>query len=82
MHYQGIWKLTSRRTRRRRRVWLFLGNVTRDINVGLQLAAVAPFGGVGASGTGSRHAGPQANIEAFTEPQWVTLRGDTPAYPF
>src|SRR3712207_2005415 len=27
--------------------------------------AVAPFGGVGASGTGSRHGGPQANIEAF-----------------
>ncbi|WP_432496294.1 benzaldehyde dehydrogenase [Kineococcus auxinigenes] len=36
--------------------------------------AVAPFGGVGASGTGSRHGGAQANIEAFTETQWVTLR--------
>jgi benzaldehyde dehydrogenase (NAD) len=23
-----------------------------------------------------------ANIEAFTETQWVTLRGDLPAYPF
>jgi benzaldehyde dehydrogenase (NAD) len=44
--------------------------------------AVAPFGGVGASGTGSRHGGAQANIEAFTETQWVTLRGDLPAYPF
>ena len=44
--------------------------------------AVAPFGGVGASGTGSRHGGPQANIEAFTETQWVTLRGDLPSYPF
>jgi benzaldehyde dehydrogenase (NAD) len=44
--------------------------------------AVAPFGGIGASGTGSRHGGPQANIEAFTETQWVTLRGDLPAYPF
>jgi len=44
--------------------------------------AVAPFGGVGASGTGSRHGGPQANIEAFTETQWVTLRGDLPRYPF
>ena len=43
--------------------------------------AVAPFGGVGASGTGSRHGGPQANIEAFTETQWVTLRGDLPSYP-
>ena len=44
--------------------------------------AVAPFGGVGASGTGSRQGGPQANIESFTETQWVTLRGDLPAYPF
>jgi benzaldehyde dehydrogenase (NAD) len=44
--------------------------------------ATAPFGGVGASGTGSRQGGPQANIEAFTETQWVTLRGDLPAYPF
>ncbi|WP_338073695.1 benzaldehyde dehydrogenase [Kineococcus siccus] len=44
--------------------------------------AVAPFGGVGASGTGSRHGGPGANIEAFTETQWVTVRGDLPAYPF
>ncbi|MGY5882659.1 benzaldehyde dehydrogenase [Modestobacter lacusdianchii] len=44
--------------------------------------AVAPFGGVGASGTGSRHGGVQANIEAFTETQWVTLRGDLPSYPF
>jgi benzaldehyde dehydrogenase (NAD) len=44
--------------------------------------AVAPFGGVGASGTGSRHGGAQANIEAFTETQWVTLRGDLPHYPF
>jgi benzaldehyde dehydrogenase (NAD) len=44
--------------------------------------ATAPFGGVGASGTGSRHGGSQANIEAFTETQWVTLRGDLPHYPF
>ena len=38
--------------------------------------------GVGASGTGSRHGGPQADTEAFTETRWVTLRGDLPAYPF
>ena len=44
--------------------------------------AVAPFGGVGASGTGSRFGGPAANIEAFTETQWMTLRGSVPAYPF
>ncbi|MGX1668081.1 aldehyde dehydrogenase family protein [Streptomyces sp. NPDC055400] len=42
----------------------------------------APFGGVGASGTGSRHGGPQANLEAFTETQWLTLRAELPHYPF
>ena len=44
--------------------------------------AVAPFGGVGASGTGARFGGPAANIEAFTETQWVTVRGAVPQYPF
>ena len=44
--------------------------------------ALVPFGGVGESGTGSRHGGAAANIEAFTETQWVTVRGDLPAYPF
>ena len=29
----------------------------------------------------SRHGGRQADIEAFTETQWVTLRGDLPTYP-
>ena len=37
--------------------------------------AVAPFGGVGASGTGSRLGGAEWNIDAFTETQWVTVRG-------
>jgi benzaldehyde dehydrogenase (NAD) len=44
--------------------------------------AVAPFGGVGASGTGARFGGPAANIEAFTEAQWVTVRGSIAPYPF
>ncbi|GAB3965083.1 benzaldehyde dehydrogenase [Actinoallomurus acanthiterrae] len=44
--------------------------------------AVAPFGGVGASGTGSRFGGAAANIEAFTETQWVTMQGDIARYPF
>ncbi|GAA0302621.1 benzaldehyde dehydrogenase [Kineococcus aurantiacus] len=44
--------------------------------------ALAPFGGVGYSGTGSRHGGAEANLEAFTEVQWVTVRGDLPHYPF
>ena len=42
----------------------------------------APFGGVGASGTGSRFGSADWNIEAFTETQWVTLRGDIAPYPF
>ena len=44
--------------------------------------ANAPFGGVGASGTGSRQGGADANIEAFTETRWITLRGTPPSYPF
>ncbi|MEU5943281.1 benzaldehyde dehydrogenase [Micromonospora sp. NPDC047548] len=44
--------------------------------------ANAPFGGVGASGTGSRFGGAAANVEAFTETRWVTVRGQAPAYPF
>ncbi|TNC45253.1 benzaldehyde dehydrogenase [Mumia zhuanghuii] len=44
--------------------------------------ANAPFGGVKASGTGSRHGGAEANIEAFTETRWVTVRNEPPTYPF
>ena len=36
--------------------------------------ANAPFGGVGASGTGARFGGRTANVEAFTETHWVTVR--------
>ncbi|MBZ6105119.1 benzaldehyde dehydrogenase [Streptomyces olivaceus] len=42
----------------------------------------APFGGVKASGTGSRFGGPAANVEAFTETQWLTVRPDIADYPF
>jgi benzaldehyde dehydrogenase (NAD) len=41
----------------------------------------APFGGVLASGTGARFGG-RANLEAFTETRWVTVRGDIAPYPF
>jgi benzaldehyde dehydrogenase (NAD) len=41
---------------------------------------VAPFGGVGDSGNGARHGGHAANLDAFTEQQWVTVRADVPAY--
>ncbi|MFD6323766.1 aldehyde dehydrogenase family protein [Streptomyces sp. NPDC058442] len=43
--------------------------------------AVAPFGGVAASGTGSRFGG-DANLDAFTEVRWTTVRGDVAQYPF
>jgi benzaldehyde dehydrogenase (NAD) len=41
----------------------------------------APFGGVLSSGTGARFGG-SANLEAFTETRWVTVRGDIAPYPF
>jgi benzaldehyde dehydrogenase (NAD) len=44
--------------------------------------ANAPFGGIAASGTGSRFGGAQANIEAFTETQWLTVRPEIAPYPF
>jgi benzaldehyde dehydrogenase (NAD) len=44
--------------------------------------AVAPFGGLGSSGTGARLGGAAANVEAFTETRWVTLRGQIAPYPF
>ena len=44
--------------------------------------AVAPFGGVKASGTGSRFGGAAVNIEAFTETRWITMRGEPARYPF
>jgi benzaldehyde dehydrogenase (NAD) len=43
--------------------------------------AVAPFGGVLDSGTGARFGG-AANLDAFTDQRWITLRGDIPGYPF
>jgi benzaldehyde dehydrogenase (NAD) len=41
-----------------------------------------PFGGIAGSGTGSRFGGAEANIEAFTETRWVTVRSKPPTYPF
>ena len=40
-----------------------------------------PFGGLFDSGTGTRFGG-TANLEAFTETRWVTMRGDITPYPF
>lgn len=38
----------------------------------------APFGGVGSSGTGWRVGGVTADLDAFTETQWLTLRASPP----
>ncbi|MEN2514623.1 benzaldehyde dehydrogenase [Gordonia polyisoprenivorans] len=44
--------------------------------------AVVPFGGLGASGNGGRVGGIDANLDAFTETQWLTARSDMPRYPY
>ena len=41
--------------------------------------AVIPFGGMGVSGNGGRFGG-EANLEAFTEWQWVTVRDEPKSY--
>ncbi|HEY5266306.1 MAG TPA: benzaldehyde dehydrogenase [Acidimicrobiales bacterium] len=43
--------------------------------------AVIPFGGTGSSGNGSRMGG-LANLDAYTETQWVTAQSELPIYPF
>ena len=44
--------------------------------------ANAPFGGTKSSGNGGRIGGAQANLEAFTETQWLTVRSEIAPYPF
>lgn len=41
---------------------------------------INPFGGVGASGNGISIGGP-ANLEEFTQWQWLTVKGEAPSYP-
>jgi benzaldehyde dehydrogenase (NAD) len=43
--------------------------------------ATIPFGGTGLSGNGSRYGG-EANLDNFTEWQWVTVRDEPPSFPF
>jgi benzaldehyde dehydrogenase (NAD) len=43
--------------------------------------AIIPFGGMGASGNGSRFGG-EANLDTFTEWQWLTVRDEPPSFPF
>jgi len=44
--------------------------------------AVIPFGGSKASGVGGRFGGPRANLDTFTETQWVTMQSRVERYPF
>ena len=44
--------------------------------------ANSPFGGMKNSGNGSRIGGHHANMESFTEVQWLTVRPDIAPYPF
>jgi benzaldehyde dehydrogenase (NAD) len=43
--------------------------------------ATIPFGGMGASGNGTRYGG-EANLDTFTEWQWVTVRDEPKSFPF
>jgi len=43
--------------------------------------AFAPFGGIGASGNGSRF-GSQSSWDEFTQWQWLTLRDQPHGFPF
>ncbi|GGK90317.1 aldehyde dehydrogenase family protein [Nocardia jinanensis] len=44
--------------------------------------APIPFGGLKASGVGGRFGGPGANLDTFTETQWVTVQSEIQRYPF
>jgi benzaldehyde dehydrogenase (NAD) len=44
--------------------------------------AIAPFGGVRDSGTGSRFGGAASNVDAFTELRWVTVQSEITPSPF
>jgi benzaldehyde dehydrogenase (NAD) len=77
---------------------LSVGIISRDLGKAMEIAdripsglvhindqtindeATIPFGGVGASGVGRQ--GGLANLEAFTETQWLTMRATPPDYPF
>jgi benzaldehyde dehydrogenase (NAD) len=43
---------------------------------------IAPFGGMGRSGNGSRVGGLETNLDAFTEMQWVTAQARPGGFPF
>src|SRR5439155_1171784 len=43
--------------------------------------ATIPFGGMGMSGNGGRF-GADANLDAFTQWQWLTVRDEPPSFPY
>jgi benzaldehyde dehydrogenase (NAD) len=43
--------------------------------------AIVPFGGMGVSGNGGRFGG-EANLEEFTQWQWLTVRDEGPEFPY
>ncbi|WP_453984808.1 aldehyde dehydrogenase family protein [Brevibacterium casei] len=58
---------------------------TGKIHINEQTVAdegTVPFGGTKDSGNGSRVGGAEANIESFTEVQWITMRSQIAPYPF
>ncbi len=65
--------------------WVWRGRIFSGGWVGGNLGAsvIEPATGreLGASGTGARFGG-TANLEAFTDTRWVTVRGDIGPYPF
>ena len=74
---------------------IITSNVGRGMQLGAQLKVgllhindqtvndetVNPFGGFGASGNGTRIGGP-ANVDEFTQWQWMTVQAQAPHYPF
>jgi benzaldehyde dehydrogenase (NAD) len=40
-----------------------------------------PFGGMGCSGNGSRVGGP-ADLDEYSQWQWLTVKAEAPQYPF
>ena len=53
-------------------------SVGEDLGTGRDAPVIEP---ATASGTGTRFGG-TANLEAFTDTRWVTVRGDIAPYPF
>ncbi|TPT53249.1 benzaldehyde dehydrogenase [Acinetobacter baumannii] len=74
---------------------IITANIGRGMQLGAQLKVgllhindqtvndetVNPFGGFGASGNGTRIGGP-ANVDEFTQWQWMTVQAEAPHYPF